>query len=195
MMDNFSDLYICRQFDLFHTKFQTYENLILQSLILFHAFSFLLIAQASKAQFLREYGTSLNESFIKVIRSGTEFYVLGRCQLKAGGSNIASVTRIDASGNHLWTLSLDFASEWTDAVLTPTGGLLVVGHSLPLDATTFSLMGLVASNGSFTWVRIIRLAWKRFLYKDSAKSCTSKPFIPILCMWITKRCRRWCTTG
>ena len=105
------------------------------------------------SQFQRQYGTPLDESFSKVIQSGSSYFVLGQAELIDGQFPRASVTMIDAQGEMQWTLSLDIGSIWNDAVLTPTGNLLVVGNSLPADNTSQSMMGLVNPNGSFTWVR------------------------------------------
>ena len=84
------------------------------------AFFALLYATPSFAQFQREFGTAFDNSFSKVIKSGTDYYVLGQDQPTAGGLSRATVTRLDACGQQQWTLSLDIASTWNDAVLTPT---------------------------------------------------------------------------
>ncbi|MFN4079853.1 MAG: T9SS type A sorting domain-containing protein [Saprospiraceae bacterium] len=71
----------------------------------------------------------------------------------AGQIAWATVSRIDAAGQLVWTRSLNIASQWNDAVLTPSGNLLVVGHTLPLGPNSQSLMGVIAPAGSFIWVR------------------------------------------
>ncbi len=105
--------------------------------------------------FQRLYGTTLDNSFSKVIPDGSNYYVLGQDEFTDGTPPSATVTRLDANGMHLWTLSLNISSVWNDAVLTPSGDLLVVGSTLPFDVNSQSLMGLVTPNGggSFTWVR------------------------------------------
>jgi hypothetical protein len=103
--------------------------------------------------FQRAYGTSLNNTFTKVLRSGTGYYVLGSDEPSAGAQPRATVMRLDAQGQHQWTLRLDIASQWNDAVVTPNGNLLVVGHTLPFGANNRSLAALVTSAGSFSWVR------------------------------------------
>ena len=110
---------------------------------------------ASSQYFQRDYGTSLNNSFTRVIKDGSNYYVLGQDEPSIGNPSRATVTRLDANGLHQWTLSLNIASVWNDAVLTPSGDLLVVGATLPLDATNKSLIGLVTptGGGGFTWVR------------------------------------------
>ncbi|MBK9335749.1 MAG: PKD domain-containing protein [Lewinellaceae bacterium] len=116
-------------------------------------FSMLLGTTISAQGIQRVFGTALDNSFTKVIRSGTNYYVLGRDEPTNGALTRATVTRLNALGEHQWTLSLDIASVWNDAVLTPGGNLLVVGNTLPLDATSQSLMGLVTPAGAFSWVR------------------------------------------
>lgn len=105
--------------------------------------------------FQRLYGTSLDNNFTKVIQHGSNYYVLGQDQPTSGSTPHATVTRLDANGIHQWTLSLNIPSVWNDAVLTPTGDLLVIGNTLPGDATNNSLMGLVTTTGggNFTWLR------------------------------------------
>ncbi|MDZ4679028.1 MAG: choice-of-anchor L domain-containing protein, partial [Saprospiraceae bacterium] len=113
----------------------------------------LLCAIPGHAQFQRQFGTALDESFSKVIQSGTNYYVLGIGETTDGLPGRATVTRLNASGQLQWTLSMNTASQWNDAVLTPSGNLLVVGHSLPNDNTSGGIMGLVTAAGAFTWVR------------------------------------------
>ncbi|MBL7794708.1 MAG: HYR domain-containing protein [Saprospiraceae bacterium] len=116
------------------------------------AISLLLTAPAS-AQFQRQFGTNLDETFNKVIKSGTNYYVLGTAEITNGQQPRATVTRLNADGELQWTLSVNTASQWNDAVLTPTGDLLVVGRSLPDDNTSRGIMGRVTSTGTFTWLR------------------------------------------
>jgi len=113
----------------------------------------LLPAAPAYAQFQRAFGTPLDESFSKVIQSGTNYYVLGSGEIVDGQSPRATVTRLNASGQLQWTLSLNVASEWNDAVLTPSGNLLVVGNSLPNGNSSQSIMGQVTAAGAFSWVR------------------------------------------
>ncbi len=103
--------------------------------------------------FQHTYGTALNNSFTKTLRSGTGYYVLGRDEPSAGAPNRATVTRLDAQGQHQWTLRLDVASQWNDAVVTPNGNLLVVGNTLPFDANSRSLAAVATPAGAFSWVR------------------------------------------
>lgn len=94
--------------------------------------------------FQRNFGTTLDNSFSKVLKDGTDYYVLGQNEPSGGGLPRATVTRLDANGNHKATLELPIASVWNDAVLTaPGGALIVVGSTLPFDPTTKSLMGKV----------------------------------------------------
>lgn len=113
----------------------------------------LLPAAPAYAQFQHAFGTPLDESFSKVIQSGTNYYVLGSGEIVDGQSPRATVTRLNASGQLQWTLSLNVASEWNDAVLTPSGNLLVVGNSLPNGNSSQSIMGQVTAAGAFSWVR------------------------------------------
>lgn len=62
----------------------------------------------------RVFGTALDNSFTKVIRSGTNYYVLGRDEPTNGALTRATVTRLNALGEHQWTLRLDMASAWND---------------------------------------------------------------------------------
>jgi len=112
-----------------------------------------LLAVPGQAQFQRAFGTTLDESFSKVIQSGANYYVLGAGEVTNGQLPRATVTRLNALGELQWTLSMNTASQWNDAVLTPSGSLLVVGHSLPDDNTSRSIMGLVTAAGAFTWLR------------------------------------------
>jgi len=110
------------------------------------------------AQFQRQYGTALDEAFSKVIPHGSEYYVLGSNVPAAGQTARATVSRIGATGQLLWTRRLDIASQWNDAVLTPGGSLFLVGHTLPLDANSQSVMGVISSTGTFSWVRNYNVA-------------------------------------
>ena len=117
------------------------------------ALALLLTLTTSQAQFQRQYGTNLDETFTKVIRSGANYYVLGTGEITDGQPARATVSRLNATGQLQWTLSLNTASRWNDAVLTPTGNLIVVGQSMPDDNTSRAIMGLVTSTGAFSWVR------------------------------------------
>lgn len=114
---------------------------------------FAIFSTSGHAQFSRQYGTALNESFSKVIPHGADYYVLAQAEATAGQQPRATVSRINAAGQLLWTRSLNIASVWNDAVLTPSGNLMVVGNTLPLDANSQSLMGVITSAGTFSWVR------------------------------------------
>ncbi|MDZ4749927.1 MAG: T9SS type A sorting domain-containing protein [Saprospiraceae bacterium] len=113
------------------------------------------IAPVESQTFQRLYGTSLDNTFSKVIRDGSNYYVLGQDESTQGSPMHATVTRLGANGIHQWTLRLDIPSVWNDAVLTPTGDLFVVGSTLPGDATNKSIMGLVtpSGGGNFIWLR------------------------------------------
>ncbi len=113
------------------------------------------VAQSFAQDFQRAYGTNLDNSFSKVIKDGSHYYVLGQNEASDGATQFGTVTRLDSNGLHLWTLEPNIASVWNDAVLTPTGDLLVVGSTLPFDASSKSLIGLVtpAGGGDFTWLR------------------------------------------
>ncbi|MBP7238726.1 MAG: T9SS type A sorting domain-containing protein [Saprospiraceae bacterium] len=117
--------------------------------------------------FQRAYGTTFNNAFSKVIQDGSNYYVLGQDESSGGALLRATVTRLDATGQHLWTLSLNTPSVWNDGVITPTGDLLVVGATLPFDATNKSLIGLVtpSGGGNFTWVRSYDVAGRENLSK------------------------------
>ena len=52
--------------------------------------------------FQRIYGTSLDNSFSKVIPDGTEYYVLGQDQPSISALPRATVTRLAADGSILW---------------------------------------------------------------------------------------------
>lgn len=105
-------------------------------------------------QFQKAYGTAFDNSFSKVIKDGTNYYVLGQDESIDGSPMRATVTRLDVNGVHEWTISLNTGSIWNDAVRTPAGDLMVVGSTWPLNASNKSLIGLISpSGGGFTWVR------------------------------------------
>ena len=133
---------------------------------------------SSYAQFQRNFGTSLDNSFSKVIQSGTNYYILGQDETSDGAPQRATVTRLNAAGIHQWTLGLDLASIWNDAVLTPSGDLLVVGSTLPLDANNRSIMGLVTSNGAFTWVKSYNAPGKESFNRIVRNPIPSNPAFP-----------------
>ncbi len=105
------------------------------------------------SQFQHFYGTGLNNHFTKVVPNSTGYYMLGGDESSVGALNRATVTRLDANGNHQWTLSMATPSNWTDAVLLPGGELMVVGHSLPFDASAKSIIGRVTQAGAFAWLK------------------------------------------
>lgn len=78
----------------------------------------------ANAQFQHIYGILNPNSFHRVIPDGADFYVLGF------ESPSATVTRIDQTGQIVWTQKLDFfQSTLLDAVVMPgTGNLLAVGY-------------------------------------------------------------------
>ncbi|MBL0024111.1 MAG: gliding motility-associated C-terminal domain-containing protein [Saprospiraceae bacterium] len=141
-------------------------------------FFLFLISPSSYAQFQRIFGTSLDNSFTKVIQHGTNYYVLGQDETTDGTPQRATITRLNASGTHVWTLGLDIASTWNDAVLTPNGDLLVVGLTLPFDANNRSLMGLVTSNGVFTWLKSYNAPGKESFNRIVKNPLPANPAFP-----------------
>ena len=138
----------------------------------------ILISISSYAQFQRNFGTSLDNSFSKVIQQGTNYYILGQDETIDGAPQRATISRITAAGIHQWTLGLDVASIWNDAVLTPSGDLLVVGSTLPFDANNRSIMGLVTSNGAFIWVRSYNAPGRESFNRIVKNSVPSNPLFP-----------------
>lgn len=124
------------------------------SWILINCFVLLLLSGNGYTQtFQRIYGTSLDNSFSKVIPDGSEYYVLGQDQPIVGALSRATVTRLAADGSLLWTKSLDIPSQWNDAIRVKKGDLILVGNSLPGDATAKSIMGRITPTGIFTWLK------------------------------------------
>ncbi|MEO6131395.1 MAG: HYR domain-containing protein, partial [Saprospiraceae bacterium] len=125
-----------------------------QSILLF-CFLTIPITRSIAQDFQRVYGSSLDNSFSKVIKDGAAYYVLGQHETSEGAPMTGTVTRLDANGILQWTLSSNIACIFNDAVLTPSGDLLVVGSTLPFNAASKSLIGLVTSSGggNFTWLR------------------------------------------
>lgn len=118
------------------------------SSLLFIACLFLLFALSPNAfsqTFEKNYGTSSNESFTKVIKDGSDYYVLGSNEPSPGILPRATVSRVDALGVWQWTLSLDISSVWSDAVLTSNGDLLLVGYTLPFNADNQSLLARIVN--------------------------------------------------
>ena len=113
------------------------------------------LAQMYAQDFQQYFGTGFNNTFTKVIQDGNNYYVLGQDEPFSGSTLHATVTRLDVNGVHQWTLTLDIGSVWNDAVLTPNGDLMVVGSTLPFDATSKSLIGVVTptGGGNFSWVQ------------------------------------------
>lgn len=106
------------------------------------------VAEAQYFQYL--YGNVFDNAFTKVIPHGSNYYVIGRDQPTAGALTRAIVARIDGLGQLQWVARLEIASQWNDAVLTPTGDLIMVGHSLPFDTSCQSLLGIVTPAGLFS---------------------------------------------
>ncbi|MGB4846779.1 MAG: PKD domain-containing protein [Saprospiraceae bacterium] len=124
------------------------------------------------AQLQRYYGSGINNTFSKVIKDGANYYVLGQDGL------VGSVTRLDANGQHQWTLVPSISCIWNDGVLAPNGDLLVVGSTLPLDANTKSLIGRVtpAGGGNFAWLRSYDTAGRDFYYRIVKNSVPNPAF-------------------
>jgi len=115
--------------------------------------AFLLTTTSGFSQnFSRQYGNAFDNAFSKVLKSGANYFVVGRDQASAGALSQATVTRLNANGVLQWTRRLDIASVWNDAILTSNGSLLLVGHTLPADATNKSIIGLITAAGVFTYV-------------------------------------------
>ena len=124
---------------------QQFHTIIITS---FLCFFLMFLPDRGYAQFQMNYGTSLDNSFYKVIPDGTGYYVLGQNELAVGALPNATVTYLNANGTHKWTLTMDIPSVWNDAVLdAPSGDLLVVGSTLPFDPNSQSLMARVTEVG------------------------------------------------
>jgi hypothetical protein len=136
--------------------------------------------QSISQTFQRTYGTSLDNSFTKAIGDGGQYFVLGQDQPSGGSLPHATVTRLDANGNHQWTLTLDIPSVWNDAIRTPSGDLFLVGSTLPGDASSKSLMGLVTptSGGTFTWLRSYDVTGRESLTKVIRNPSPQNPLFP-----------------
>ncbi|MCB0661243.1 MAG: T9SS type A sorting domain-containing protein [Saprospiraceae bacterium] len=132
------------------------------------------------SQFQKNYGTPQDDSFSKVIQDGSNFYILGQNEPAQGGLQRAIVTCTDANGVVQWTLSLDIPSIWYDAVLTSNGDLLVVGGTLPFDATTKSLMGVInpSGNGSFSCLQSYDAPGRDFFYRVVENPSPENPAFP-----------------
>lgn len=140
---------------------------------------FLFSASLTAQEFQRVYGDALDNYFSKVIQDGSgNFYVLGQNEAVNGAPLRATVTRLDANGQHQWTLSLNFASQWQDAVLTPSGELMVVGHTLPLDPTSKGIMARVTTAGAFARLRTYDEAG-RDIYKQIVRQSGAFPYYVI----------------
>ena len=114
-----------------------------------------LLPMLCAAQFAKSYCAATDNYFSKVIQDGTNYYVLGQVQSPTTNAIwFATVSRVDATGTLIWTLSLDIGSVWNDAVLTPTGDLLVVGATVGTRSDSRSLFARVSSTGSFVWTKI-----------------------------------------
>lgn len=112
------------------------------------SFLLMLIPETSHAQFQKIYGTGTSNSFSRVIPHGSNFYALGT------DNGQATITRIDQLGNWVWTRRLNIASTWTDGVVIPaSGNLMVVGYSLPFNNTNKSLLGEINSTGTIFCVK------------------------------------------
>ena len=90
----------------------------------------LLLAIPAQAQFERVFGTALDESFSKVIQSGSSYYVLGSGEITDGPPARATVSRLNATGELAWTLSLNTAAVWTDIPTSLRKGQVGVSSSL-----------------------------------------------------------------
>jgi len=117
------------------------------------AVTFFLMGTTVFAQnFQRQYGTAFDNAFTKVVRNGTSYYVVGRNQNAAGAQSRATVTYLNANGVIQWVRTLNTFSQWNDALLTANGSLLLVGNTLPADASNKSLAGLLTAAGTFSWL-------------------------------------------
>lgn len=133
---------------------KTFVATLSQLSILSFIFIMLTNSQAHSQSFQRAYGDALDNSFSKVVQDASgKFYVLGQNEAVNGAPQRATVTRLDANGQHEWTLSLNFASIWHDAVLTPSGELMLVGQTLPSDPTSKGIMARVTPAGAFAKLR------------------------------------------
>ncbi|MBK8701300.1 MAG: T9SS type A sorting domain-containing protein [Saprospiraceae bacterium] len=123
------------------------------NLILMFALYLLFTPKAHAQAFQKIFGTNLDNSFSKVIQDGSEYYVLGQDQPFTGAVSRATVSRLASDGSLLWTKSLDIASQWNDAIRVNNGDLILVGNSLPGDASSKSIMGRITNTGSFAWTK------------------------------------------
>lgn len=102
--------------------------------------------------FQKDYGTPLDNSFSKVIPDGAFYYVLGQDETVDGNFPAATVTRLNNSGVHQWTLRTLIPANWRDALRLSNGDLLLVGNTLPLDPSAKSLFARVSSGGSLVFM-------------------------------------------
>lgn len=140
------------------------KNHFYQPIFTILIFVLLLSAVHLDAQFTRLYGANTNESFTKVIQSGTNYYCLGRWLDPANNQSKATITKMNSTGQHISTLALNIASEFTDAVLTPLGDLMVIGYTAPLNSSSQSILGKYGTGGtgSFSFVRSYDVSGRDF---------------------------------
>ena len=99
--------------------------------------------QKVMAQFQNLYGSGTYSYFNRVIPAGNAYYVLGN------DNGMATVSLINGSGTCQWTKTLSIGSAWTDGILVPsTGHLMMVGFTLPLNSSNKSLIGEVTAAGN-----------------------------------------------
>jgi hypothetical protein len=133
-------------------KINKMKNQFYSILITISFLNIICITQMHGQVFQKMYGTNQVNTFSKVIEYGGDYYVMGSQELTPGGLRRATVTKLDASGVWQWTTKLDIPSQWNDGVFTPTGYLMLVGHTLPFNSTNESLIGKIDMSGTFAWV-------------------------------------------
>jgi hypothetical protein len=146
-----------------------------------------LLCTAAEAQYFQHhYGNALDNAFAKVIPHGPNYYVIGRDQPTAGALARATVARLNGAGKLQWVLRLDLASQWNDAVLTPTGNLIMVGNTLPFDASSQSLLGIVTPAGVLSSAQTLNVPgrdWFNRIVRNPTPDNASFPYYILGGQW------------
>lgn len=116
------------------------SSLILNPLFLLLLFIQVFVPSHLEAQ-QHIYGDPGDQVPSRVIPFSLGFYVLGQ------EDGMATITRLDQSGNWVWTNKLAIQSALADGVVLPNNSLMVVGFTFPLNLFNKSIIGEISLSG------------------------------------------------
>ncbi len=124
-------------------------------------------------------GNSGDNRFDKTVPVGADYFVIGKNGAKA------TVTKLDANGNHVWSNQVNEDGTWSDIIVNQDGDIMVVGNFGPVNLTTNNqcLAGRVnPSTGAFIVLKSFNIGFQENfsrIYENPTPGNTTFPYYVI----------------